>query len=152
MALLQRISINDPLHPVRMIGMILRRPFFSHYFRRFEDLLRSNSLSENQHVACLGFTDDLSIFERDKEWYKDTLYMPFEDMMMPVPIGYDQILRKQYGDYTIPRHAPTYHGGYWRLDPDVSYESFLPEMRVYCKQLKRDRIKSRIGKLLKRIK
>ena len=132
--------------------MMLKRPFFSHYYRRFEDILRANSLSENQHVACLGFTDDLRLFERDKVWYKDTLNMPFEDMMMPVPVGYDSILRKQYGDYTIPRQAPTYHGGFWKLDPEVPYESFLPEMREYCKQLNRDRIKSRIGKLLKRIK
>ena len=152
MTLLQHISTNDPLHPIRTIGMMLRRPFFSHYYRRFEDLLRSNSLSENQHVACLGFTDDLNHFERDKSWYKETLFMPFEDISMPVPSGYDHILSKQYGDYMTPRQAPTYHGGFWKLDPDVSYESFLPEMRVYCKQLKKDRIKSRIDKLLKRIK
>lgn len=151
-ALLQHISANDPLHPIRTAVMMLRRPFFSLYFRRFEDILRSNSISHNQHVACLGFTNDLKHFERDKEWYKDTLYMPFEDIMMPVPSGYDQILRKQYGDYMVPRQAPTYHGGFWKLDSDTPYESFLPQLRVYCKQVKRNRIRTRINKFLKRIK
>lgn len=149
---LQHLSTNDPLHPFRTVIMMLMRPFFRHYYRQFETLLRSNKISDNKCVACLGFTDDLALFERDKEWYKDTLLLPFEDMMMPVPSGYDQILRKQYGDYLVPRQAPTYHGGFWKLDPETPYESFLPELRVYCKQLKTARIKSRINKFLKRIK
>lgn len=152
LALLQRISTNDPLHPVRTVGMILRRPFFRHFYRQFENLLRSNRISDNRHVACIGFTDDLALFERDKEWYKDTLFLPFEDMMMPVPSGYDQILRKQYGDYTVPRQAPTYHGGFWKLDPETPFESFLPELKAYCKQLKRNRLKSRINRIFKRTK
>lgn len=152
MAFLLHLSSSDPLHPIRTLGMVLRRPFFPHYFRRFENLLRSNSLSGNQHVACLGFTDDLKHYERDKNWYAETLYFPFEDMMMPVPSGYDQILSTQYGDYMVPRQAPTFHGGFWKLDPETPYESFLPELRVYCKQLRKARIKSRINKFLKRVK
>ncbi|MBO7617620.1 MAG: LicD family protein [Bacteroidales bacterium] len=152
LAFLQHLSANDPLHPLRTVFMMTMRPFFQYYYRQFENLLRSNQISDNKCVACLGFTDDLTLFERDKEWYKDTLFFPFEDMMMPVPSGYDQILRKQYGDYMVPRQAPTYHGGFWKLDPETPYELFLPELRVYSKQLKKARIKSRINRLLKRIK
>ena len=152
MAFLLHLSANDPLHPVRTAGMLLRRPFFSHYYRKFENLLRSYSIAENNHVACIGFTDDLKLFERDKHWYEDTIFLPFEDVMMPVPSGYDMILKKQYGDYMIPCQAPTYHGGFWKLDSDTPYETFLPALRVYCKQLKRERIKSRINKFLNRIK
>lgn len=151
MILLQHISTNDPLHPMRTAGMMLRRPFFTHFYRQFEDLLRSNSLKDNQHIACLGFTDDLKHYERDKNWYNDTIYLPFEDIMMPVPSGYDDILRTQYGDYMTPRQAPSFHGGFWKLDPETHYESFLPEMETYCKQLKRDRIKSRIKRILKKL-
>ena len=152
LALLQHISVNDPLHPVRTVGMMLRRPFFTHYYRQFENLLRSNSISNNQDVACLGFTDDLRHYERDKRWYDETIYLPFEDMMMPVPSGYDQILSTQFGDYMVPRQTPTNHGGFWKLDTETSYESFVPEMRVYCKQLKKDRLKSRINRIINKIK
>lgn len=152
MVFLQHLSVNDPLHPIRTVRMILIRPFFTSYFRQFENLLRSYSISDNRHVACLGFTDDLDHFERDKSWYNETIYLPFEDLSMPVPSGYDNILRKQYGDYMVPRQAPTYHGGFWKLDSDVSYETFLPEMHIYCKQIKRERIRSRIDSILKRIK
>ena len=152
MAFLLHLSTNDPLHPVRTAAMMLIRPFFSHYYRQFENLLRSYSADENQFVACIGFTDDLKLFEREKKWYDDTLFIPFEDMMMPVPSGFDQILKKQYGDYMVPRQAPTYHGGFWKLDPETPYESFLPELRVYCKKLKKDRLKSRINRLINRFK
>ena len=35
----------------------------------------------------------------DKKDYASTIEMPFETMTIPVPIGYDRILRKGYGDY-----------------------------------------------------
>lgn len=34
-----------------------------------------------------------------KECYEDVIYMPYETMEIPVPIGYDTILRIKYGDY-----------------------------------------------------
>ena len=149
---LQHLAVNDPLHPLRTLVMMFMRPFYPRFFGRFEKLLRSNLLKDNRHVACLGFTDDLEHFERDKEWYSDTLYMPFEDISMPVPSGYDEILKKQYGDYMVPRQAPTYHGGFWKLDPETPYESYLPELRAYSKTMEKDHLKSRISRLLNRFK
>lgn len=38
-----------------------------------------------------------------KEWYSETIEMPFEYTTMPVPIGYDGILKKKYGEnYMTP--------------------------------------------------
>jgi lipopolysaccharide cholinephosphotransferase len=34
-----------------------------------------------------------------REWYDDVVYFDFEGYKMPVPIGYDIILRREYGDY-----------------------------------------------------
>ncbi len=34
-----------------------------------------------------------------KSYFQDSIRMPFENMTMPVPIGYDDILKKKYGDY-----------------------------------------------------
>lgn len=34
-----------------------------------------------------------------KEYYKDCIRLPFENITIPVPIGYDAMLRKRYGDY-----------------------------------------------------
>lgn len=53
--------------------------------------------------------DDLTWFPRTvvsdkkyrykKEWYTHTVEMPFENIMVAVPMGYDHILTKMYGDY-----------------------------------------------------
>lgn len=34
-----------------------------------------------------------------KEYYSDVVWMPFESYRMPVPVGYNNILRFKYGDY-----------------------------------------------------
>ena len=38
-------------------------------------------------------------FHMPKEYYADTIEMPFENIMIPVPAGYDEILKYLYGDY-----------------------------------------------------
>lgn len=36
---------------------------------------------------------------RKKELYQKAIYVDFEGYKMPIPIGYDEYLRDQYGDY-----------------------------------------------------
>lgn len=37
------------------------------------------------------------------ECFADIIMMPFEEMMVPVPVGYDTLLTNVYGDYMTPR-------------------------------------------------
>lgn len=37
-----------------------------------------------------------------KEWYSDCVWLPFENIMVPAPIGYSDILTAIYGDYMTP--------------------------------------------------
>lgn len=39
-----------------------------------------------------------------KEWYEKTIKMKFEQLEIPVPIGYDESLRCYYGDYMVPHY------------------------------------------------
>ncbi len=36
----------------------------------------------------------------DKRWFADYIEVPFEDRVMPIPVGYDSYLRTTFGDYT----------------------------------------------------
>lgn len=38
----------------------------------------------------------------DKRWFDEVEYLPFEQVMLPVPKEYDSVLRTIYGDYTVP--------------------------------------------------
>lgn len=42
--------------------------------------------------------------------FKETKRIPFENMTIPVPNGYDEILRKSYKDYMTPRKILSSHG------------------------------------------
>lgn len=53
----------------------------------------------------------------DKSDYKETAYLPFHGTYVPVPIGYDNVLKKTYGDYMTPRR---YYKGYTQHFFDTS--------------------------------
>lgn len=40
----------------------------------------------------------------NKEWFDGTIMMPFENIEIPVPTGYDKILKATYGDYMTPSY------------------------------------------------
>ncbi len=45
-----------------------------------------------------------------KEWYDDVIYMPFENMEIAVPAGYDGVLKACYGDYKQFVRGSALHG------------------------------------------
>ncbi|MGM9615290.1 MAG: phosphorylcholine transferase LicD [Oscillospiraceae bacterium] len=64
-----------------------------------------------------------------KSDFDETVMLPFEDIEVPAPSGYDDVLTKTYGDYMqFPpedqRVSP--HGGV--IDPDRSYKEVFPEL------------------------
>ena len=141
----------DGLHPFRSIGFLKYRNRFCELYKRFEDLFRSHQMENCNQVSCVAFIFDPIHFFRDKHWYDDTLYLPFEDVQMPAPSGYDEILTKQYGDYMTPVQAPSYHGGFWKLDAEKDYVAYLPELKLYIKHYERQRSRQRLRKLFSKV-
>ncbi len=45
-----------------------------------------------------------------KEFYSDCIRLPFENTTIPVPIGYDAMLKRRYGDYIVVRKDCGGHG------------------------------------------
>lgn len=107
----------------------INRIGFKNVFSKFDNYFRRYTFNDCDNVACMGFVFDFDHFLRNKHFYEDTLYMPFETIMMPVPIGYDKILTIQYGDYMKPVKAPAMHGGFTVLDTEKSYIDYLPQLR-----------------------
>jgi len=44
-----------------------------------------------------------------KDWFADCIYLPFENIQVPVPVGYEQILTAIYGDYMTPVRGAAAH-------------------------------------------
>ena len=138
----------DIIHPFSSFVNLMKRPSLKRVFREYEDIFRNNKIEDNCFVSCLSFQVDLKHFLRDKHWYDETMYLPFEDMMMPLPKDYDRILKQQYGDYMTPRQAPSYHGGFMFLNAEVSYKDYLAEHKREIRRLKREKTVSRIKRIL----
>lgn len=78
------------------------------------------------------------------EAYAETVRVPFENMMAPIPVGYDEILRVKYGDdYMTPVNTGAGHGypyydvclrEMFGLDEDAS----LDEAKEYVEKLASD--------------
>ena len=123
----------------------IKKEGFISVFSKYDENFRKNTLDCCDNVACMGLIFDFKHFLRNKHLYDDTLFMPFETIMMPVPIGYDKILTTQYGDYMKPVKSPSYHGGFIALDTEKSYKDYLPKLR---KQYKKDAWKKRFRHII----
>ena len=63
--------------------------------------------------------------------FADTVRLPFEDVTVPVPVGWDDLLRTTYGDYMqlppVEQRSEAHDIGH--TDPDTSYLRLLAELR-----------------------
>ena len=71
--------------------------------------------------ACLGVGMDYYI---PKEAYGEAIRMPFENTTIPVPVGYDLLLRKKYGDdYMTPRiYVPGHDYPFYKIFVEAIYD------------------------------
>ena len=124
----------SPFHPRKLMkalrgAWIVKVKGGAAAYRQYEDLFRRHAIDDNSTVCMYAWLSDFKHYQRDKHCYDDTLWMPFEDIQMPVPSGYHEILTTQYGDYMTPAKAPSHHGGFQVLDPERSYQEVLPQLK-----------------------
>lgn len=141
----------DPIHPFSSLVCLFRNRILPSLLLKLETVLRRYRIEDCKNVSCISFIVDPEHFLRNKHWYDETVLLPFEDIRIPVPIGYDQILSKQYGDYMTPVKAGSYHGSFWFLSAEKPYYVFLKEREKEIKRMRQDRIKTRCSKLFKRV-
>lgn len=79
------------------------------------------NVEESEEMARISFVgSDKSVIYK-KEWYEEYEMMPFENIMIPVPKGYNHILRTFYGDYMIPKRGSDFH----------NYPYFAPQKKKW---------------------
>lgn len=73
------------------------------------------------HVANLGLPSIIPDVRKKISELNAYTYMPFEMLTVPVPGGYDSILKRLYGDYMEPVKGTSNHG-IILFDPQISYK------------------------------
>ncbi len=107
-------------------GMVLELVNMSYQdaMRCFEDFCNSH-LYDTNILRCWSSEVMGNLYKHyEREWFAKVLYLPFCDMMVPVPAGYERILEMEYKNWRTPVIGGSLHDG-MILDPDIPYKESL---------------------------
>ncbi|MGN0009822.1 MAG: phosphorylcholine transferase LicD [Marinilabiliaceae bacterium] len=127
-----KLSLRTPKETCMRLAAraILRLLGFKRVYSKFEKLYADIPGEKSDVTSCPAFSaSQVFRIHRRLDWLKETILMPFEDLEIPVPNGYDEILTDQYGDYMTPVKAPTMHGSVI-FDADRPYKEILKEIKA----------------------
>ena len=110
------------------ISLEVWRKGFSSLFKEYDDFVKKY-WGTNYYSVSLVSWEDNERYVRNINWYSKSIFLPFEDIMIPVPSDYDSVLKKQFGDYMKPVKELTQHGTFWVIDTEHSYKDLLPGLR-----------------------
>lgn len=128
---------GNNLQSIKTIVLILLKGGFKRYYSEFDQYLKRYKHTAYKDVSPIAFKYDEK-FIRKLDWYAETLFFPFEDMTVPVPSGYHNILETEFGaDYMIPQKVPSGHGEYLYVSTTQSYKDIMPMLRRKCRREKR---------------
>lgn len=101
-------------------------------FKEYDNLFQSYNWDNCHRMACPCFNREIiKNYTKEIDWYRETVYLPFEDIELPAPVDYALALSTQYGqDYMTPRKAPAMHGSGVLYDTERSYKYHLKELRA----------------------
>lgn len=100
---------------------------FQRAFIRYENVFRKMTDKYDEFVSPIEFINPpLKKNIWMKSNFKQSFEMPFEFMSLPVPNGYDDILRTNYGYYMQPKQGSSLHGK-MIIDPERPYTEDLKQ-------------------------
>ena len=100
------------------------------YFTKHNKRATALSKKYNRYVGIMysffGYKTEKLIW--DKECFSQTVFLPFENIEVPVPAGYDKVLTITYGDYMKfpPKEVRGKHHDI-EFEPDVDYKTYCAE-------------------------
>lgn len=83
---------------------------YNFFFQKYDRAISQYNGERTNRVANLSLMPYQEHRLRWREDYKSFLIKPFEFMSVPVPVGYDRILSKVYGNWREPKQSSSTHG------------------------------------------
>ena len=78
-------------------------------FARYEKLCSKYNGTDNHRMSYVVHSRGKEKNMFQKEWWDETVMLPFEFVMVPAPAGYDARLRQEFKDYMTPRNVEAGH-------------------------------------------
>ncbi len=128
----------NPKYPVKaavkkMLAPILKYTLFKFLtFDKIVDMYIKNQQRYNHFTDRVGIIDG-PLYGVRKNWcmkedLEKIIYVPFENIEVPVPANYDDMLRHAYGNYMeFPpvEKRGVWHEGVIEFDPDIPYKEYI---------------------------
>ena len=122
---IHKLLIGKFLHTFLLCWEKATGDSFQRAHDRYEAECRKMSGKYNEYVSVIEYLNPpLDKFILKRSDFDQSINMPFEFISLPVPKGYDNILRKFYGDYMKPVKGVSGHGKVI-LDPERAYTEYL---------------------------
>lgn len=79
-----------------------------------------NGNNQSDEVFDIDFISQANYYYagHKRVWYQEAMEFPFENIMIPVPVGYDEILQQEFGEYLKPVKDST-HDIYNRMEREL---------------------------------
>ena len=122
---LSRGFLNDIKHTLQKIvyRFVYRNPDAAALFNIYQKAAGRYAGNGCRNVAHLAFGYHENFIWEKQDW-DGLIPLRFEDMELDAPVGYDAILKRQYGDYNeIPVDKSTHD--YFDFDPDTPYIQYF---------------------------
>ena len=95
--------------------------------KKFTDAFASLNYPDGRRIAKLVCANDSAFMSRriwERSWFDETVYLPFEMLTLPAPLGYEKVLDTFYGNWH--EYAIRYpHGAFY--DPERPYTYYTQE-------------------------
>lgn len=99
---------------------------FKNIFKKYEKIASKYNGKRNNRISYIAYSLGKEKHIWKKEWFSKTKRVKFENQMIDIPIGYDERLKKEYGDYMKMVRGTTEHGNVI-LDPEKPYTEYLSQ-------------------------
>lgn len=115
---------------VKMLAHCLCSPFLyrlsrSAYIKFEQECTKYNELETNI-VSTLSLDFSNKQFYKNREDFREIIFLPFEFLEIPVGKEFDHALKQRYGDYMKIVKGSSLHGGVI-FDTDKDYKTYLKE-------------------------
>jgi len=115
---------------------------YNYIWRLMDNVSMMFEEAEADDMAELIFWLEDDGYRMKKEWYMDTVYLPFENgLSIPAPGGYNEILTGIYGDYMKPSRTgadhtyPFYGSMEEELERQVRNVGFPGTVDEFCREM-----------------
>ncbi|SMC40558.1 lipopolysaccharide cholinephosphotransferase [Oscillospiraceae bacterium] len=121
--------INTIIKKILKVVFTVVYPSIPEMFKQYEDICKRYSYQNSPELGRLMFHESVDkVYKLKREWFEKPIWIKFEGIDVPVPNGYDDILRTYYGDnYMIPVNSGAYHDGLI-ICVDRSYKEVLKDL------------------------